>query len=250
LGFAVPLVEVSEPPADNAALEIVDAEGGPGCWLGGQHQVLFVKAPGGGTALVTGYLARDPDAPPLRLDVFRIGGEVLSPAGHDAGSPILTLDLTGAEDGPWPRPVTVHVLAHIRGRGDIRFFDTSWAGRLGPGQWIEAFILAPRPAYVAAALEYKGLVGGGNETAWLPCGTPCGTRGRGTPLLGFAIRQKAGAGDMRYDCEYSGYFASGATAGPARNGAPCRSSAENDPLEGLQVRITRRPARVPPPRTP
>jgi hypothetical protein len=88
---------------------------------------------------------------------------------------------------------------------------------------------------------------GGGETDWLPCGTPCGTRGRGTPLLGFAIRQKPGPNEMRYDCEYSGYFGSGATSDPARNGAPCRSLGENDALEGMQITITRRPSRMPAP---
>jgi hypothetical protein len=244
LGFAVPVVQVSELSGPDATLEIRDPEGGSRSWLGGSHQVLFVKAPGGGTALITGYLARDPEASPLRLDVFRIGGDARSLPAQDAGAPLLTLDLSGDDSGPWPRPVTVHVLTHIRGRGDVRFFDAPWAGRLGPGQWIEAFTLAPRPSHIAMALEYKGLMAGGNETPWLPCGTPCGTSGRSIPLLGFAIRQRASPGDMRYDCEYSGYFASGATAGPARNGAPCRSPAESDPLEGLQIAITRRPART------
>ena len=43
-----------------------------------------------------------------------------------------------------------------------------------------------------------------------------------------------------YDCEYSGYYRSGVTVGPLRNGAPCRSTVANDPLEGIQIRIVRR----------
>jgi hypothetical protein len=34
-----------------------------------------------------------------------------------------------------------------------------------------------------------------------------------------------------------GYFQSGKTAGPFRNGAPCRSSLPNDPLEGFRLQI-------------
>ncbi len=44
-----------------------------------------------------------------------------------------------------------------------------------------------------------------------------------------------------YDCEYSGYYRSGVTVGPLRNGAPCRSTVANDPLEGIQIRIVKRP---------
>jgi hypothetical protein len=35
--------------------------------------------------------------------------------------------------------------------------------------------------------------------------------------------------------EYSGYFQSGLIVGPLLNGAPCRSTVANDPLEGLKV---------------
>jgi hypothetical protein len=77
------------------------------------------------------------------------------------------------------------------------------------------------------------------ETDWLPGGSLCGTRGENTPLVGFAVRPKAIAGGARLDCEYSGYFQSGALVGPCRNGAPCLSETANDPLEGIQLRIFR-----------
>jgi len=95
-------------------------------------------------------------------------------------------------------------------------------------------------ALAASAIEYKGLSASGVETDWLPSGSRCGTSGRSTPLIGFAVRQKAGVAGARFDCEYSGYFQSGAVSGPARNGAPCLSTAANDPLEGLQLRIVDR----------
>jgi hypothetical protein len=55
------------------------------------------------------------------------------------------------------------------------------------------------------------------------------------------LRFKAGAAGG-YDCEYSGYFHSGLTVGPLRNGVPCRSTVANDPLEGIQVRLVKRAA--------
>jgi hypothetical protein len=67
------------------------------------------------------------------------------------------------------------------------------------------------------------------------------------PLVGFALRFKPNPGAAAYDCEYSGYFQSGATVGPLRNGAPCRSTVANDPLEGIQIRLVKRAAATPKP---
>ena len=70
----------------------------------------------------------------------------------------------------------------------------------------------------------------------------CGTKGLSVPLVGFAVRLKPSPMAAAYDCEYSGYFKSGVTVGALHNGAPCRSTVANDPLEGIQVRISKRPA--------
>jgi hypothetical protein len=239
-GFAPPVVHVCSPP-QSAAIEIVDDIGRNWPWLGERDEMLLVKAPAGGaSALVTAYLAGDPDSTPLTLEISRINS--VESGGGAAGPPlfpVMTLSLGGS---PAPgRGAGIEVVAHIHGRGDVRFADTPWIGRLGPGLWIEALTIQPLDPSVAAAIEYKGLTAGGMETPWLASGSPCGTRGRSLPLVGFALRQKADAGGgARFDCECTGYFASGASAGPARNGAPCRSPVDNDPLEGIQLRITRR----------
>ena len=60
------------------------------------------------------------------------------------------------------------------------------------------------------------------------------------PLVGFAVRLRGGPETAAYDCEYSGYFQSGTVVGPLRNGAPCRSTVANDPLEGVQIRLAKR----------
>jgi hypothetical protein len=81
------------------------------------------------------------------------------------------------------------------------------------------------------------------ETPWITNEQMCGTKGMAVPLVGFAVRLKASAqASVSYDCEYSGYFKSGLTIGPMRNGAPCRSTVANDPLEGIQLHIARRAA--------
>jgi hypothetical protein len=68
----------------------------------------------------------------------------------------------------------------------------------------------------------------------------CGTKGMAVPLVGFAVRLKPSTAAAAFDCEYSGYFQSGVTVGPLRNGAPCRSTVATDPLEGIQIRLVRR----------
>jgi hypothetical protein len=237
-GLALPAVHVCPfHSGQDGALEITTASGKPGAWLGGPAESLFVRSPAGGSAaLVTAYLGRDPSGPPLALAIRRLDAP--------AEPPIMTVAL--AMPGIPARSqeeVGLEILLHIRGRGDVYFFEPGWAGRVGAGSWVEAFAILPRDALAASAIEYKGLSASGVETDWLPSGSRCGTSGRSTPLVGFAVRQKAGVAGARFDCEYSGYFQSGAVSGPARNGAPCLSTAANDPLEGLQLRIVDRSAR-------
>ncbi|HVB15755.1 MAG TPA: hypothetical protein VNF04_04420 [Stellaceae bacterium] len=238
-GFPLPAVHVCAPAHSGGLVEIIDPSGGPGAWLGGRHTMLFVKtSAGGGAALVTAYSTGDPDRVWLALDIRRI-----DPARQALAAPLAP--------GPGSTAAAqqrgeLEVVAHIRGRGDVRFADAPWIGRLGPGLWIEEFTLLPRDPSAAAAIEYKGLVASGAETPWIGSGSPCGTRGQSLPLIGFAMRQKAGQGGALFDCEYAGYFQSGVTAGPVRNGAPCRSPTNADPLEGLQLRITPRANRAVP----
>jgi hypothetical protein len=234
-GLGVPAVHVASVHAvEDAALEITTATGQPGMWLGGPSTTLLVRAPArGGSALVTAYLGRDPATLPLTLTIQRVDAATEPRVRTVSFAPSLAPQTEGA-----PRPeIGLEIVLHIRGRGDVYFLGSEWAGRVGPGSWVEAFTILPRHERAAAAIEYKGLSANGVETAWLPAGSVCGTTGRNTPLLGFAVRQKAGVAGARFDCEYSGAFESGAVSGPARNGAPCRSASENDPLEGLQLRI-------------
>jgi hypothetical protein len=235
-GLGLPAVHVAPVnSAHDAAIEITTAEGRPGAWLGGRSTTLLVRSPVcGGRALVTAYLGHDPAGPPLAMTIRRIDAAAELPAR--------TVSFAAQAAAGAPPEIGLEIVLHIRSRGDVYFFDSGWAGRVGPGSWVEAFTILPRHALAAAAIEYKGLSAGGVETAWLPSGAACGTRGRNLPLLGFAVRQKAGVAGARFDCEYSGAFESGAVSGPARNGAPCVSSANNDPLEGLQVRIIDRSA--------
>jgi len=255
-GFPLPAVHLCAPPRQDGGMEITDGFGRIGSWLGGRHRVLFVKSPTGGTALVTGYLARDPHRMSLALDIRRLAAPGAAPIAVKRAerepaeratptplAPVMTLRMGGTvATERLPQRVGLDVLAHIRGRGDVHFVDTPWVGRLGPGLWIEGFAIFP-DSRLAAAIEYKGLAASGTETPWIESGALCGIRGSGIPLIGFAVRQRSIPGGAAFDCEYTGYFQSGATAGPTRNGAPCRSAIDHDALEGMQLQITARPTR-------
>jgi hypothetical protein len=86
-------------------------------------------------------------------------------------------------------------------------------------------------------IEYKAVTANGIETSWISGGKPCGTRGRGLPLIGFAIRINQNSGMRNYHCEYGAVMISGAMLGPARDGAPCRSLDVGDPIEAVWVSI-------------
>src|SRR5258707_9714281 len=98
----------------------------------------------------------------------------------------MTLQLAAA-DTSTGSSAGLEVVAHVRGRGDVRFADAAAVGRLGPGLWIEAFTITSADAASSDALEYKGLSASGSETPWLGCGSTCGETDTGVPLLGFAF---------------------------------------------------------------
>lgn len=228
-GLALPAARIAAAPNGGAAIAVSDAQGRAACWLEGAGDALFVRTTERGAVLVTAYLLPDASPRAVELEIRRLDPPA-APVRLRLGDP--------PGDGA---PAVIDAVAHIHGRGDVPFADAAWIGRLGPEAWLEAFVLEPRDPAVAAAIEYKGLTASGIETPWLGSGALCGTRGQNLPLVGFAVRQKAGAGGTRLDCEYSGAFRSGAVVAPRRNGAPCRSALDGDALEGLQLRIIRRP---------
>jgi len=219
-----------------------------GAWLFATTDLLVIRVNGTGTTLMLTSV-RGPGGEALSIKVERLDARTepaaMPPAPARIGaSPPETAAAArspgkrGNADGPMALPVQIG--AHIRSRGDMRFTDEPWAGRIAPGLWIESFSVRPLAHFTAGDIEYKGLTGSGFETAWLSDEAMCGTKGMSVPLVGFAVRLKPGTATAAYDCEYSGYFKSGLTIGPLRNGAPCRSNVANDPLEGVQIRILRR----------
>jgi GT2 family glycosyltransferase len=226
----------------------VEFMAGPGteaAWLIAPTDLLVVKVNGVGATLILNSV-RAPDGGTLSIKVERLSGRTSTvarapsapreEAPRDGGSSGATF-----ADGAVDLPLAVQIGAHICTRGDMNFTNVPWAGRIAPGLWIESFTVRPLERFEPKDIEYKALTGSGFETPWVSDGAPCGTRGMGVPLVAFALRFK-GSVAAGFDCEYSGYFQSGVTVGPLRNGAPCRSTVANDPLEGIQVRLVKRAA--------
>jgi hypothetical protein len=133
--------------------------------------------------------------------------------------------------------IPLRVTVHVQRRGDMIFNASQWAGVSGQRLSVESFSILPLDELSADLIEYKAVTASGVETPWITGGALCGTRGMGMPLVGFAVRLKPHESTRDYVCEYSAVMVSGATLGPARDGAPCRSVDIGDPIEAIWISI-------------
>ena len=241
--LALPAVQISPGPGvARGILEFTQGGGPAGGWLYAKGDAVVVNVlAASAPVLITSV--RSPSGSALAIDIERLSGD----GEMQAPVPSAVLNAAPKPSSPPPLPpaeaastrqLSVRTVLHIRNRGDVTFENTSWAGRIGRGYAIEAFSITPLEKLVASDIQYKGLTATGFETPWISEGAICGTTGMAVPLVGFAIRLKLEQ-TKTYDTEYSGYFQSGKTIGPLRNGAPCRSPEPNDVLEGIQLVISK-----------
>jgi GT2 family glycosyltransferase/glycosyltransferase involved in cell wall biosynthesis len=240
------------PGVHSNQVEFVGSPGTDGAWLFARGDMLVAKINASAALILTSV--RAPTGDVLAIEVERLESRTAAahmpvaverePEGSLAASreaePYAAAAQRSAAGNADEAVVPLQIKTHIRSRGDMSFTDTVWAGRVAPGLWMESFCVQPLRHLNAGDIEYKGLTGTGFETPWLSDDQNCGTKGMSVPLVGFAVRLKPGPENAHYDCEYYGYFHSGTVIGPVRNGAPCRSTVANDPLEGMQVRFVRR----------
>jgi hypothetical protein len=216
-------------------------------WLT-QARPLFVRVPPeGSVALLTGYCGLGAEFEPIDVEIQPLDRDAAAAddGGQRFGAASLVVGVARERTADGTGELSFEVRASIRGKGEVRFIDSTWVGRLGPSRWIESLNLVARGTLPLPPVEYKALTAGGEETPWTEAGIACGSGGAAMPLTGFAMRQRPGSAPPLFDCEYRGCFGSGVIAGPARNGAPCLSPTADDPMEGLEIRLTARPARSP-----
>jgi hypothetical protein len=138
-----------------------------------------------------------------------------------------------------PRDLGAEVLLHIMGLGDRRYVEAGWAGNPGSRRQIEALSIRPREELPASAVEFRVFAQEGRATAWVSNGNYAGTRGRGLPLTGFAVRAAPNLGED-LEVVYEGSFFEGGLVGPKRDGELCVSPIADDPLEAVRVSIVER----------
>lgn len=238
-GMAVPVAHVSVPFAeDGNGVEIVATFPRHGPWVRREGGTVILRSPlGGGYVIVSVYGRAGEQAGELALDLRRLDGAA-GLARESAPAPAAAAD---AGDGPLTgtRDVATEILLHIERAGDRVFPGRGWVGALGRRMRIEAFSIRPAERLAPADIEMKGFLPNGGETPWVPGGGLCGTRGRGLPLIGFAVRIAPQRAD-RFEVSYQGSFFAGGISETQRNGDPCRSAGGNDPLEAVNIRIVER----------
>jgi hypothetical protein len=247
-GMVVPAAQVSAPfVEDGNGVEIVASYPGRGPWLDKEGGTVILRSPiGGGLVIVTVYGDPEEETSELLLDLQRLDG----PEVHvDQTEPLVSRATDGSvvarptEGAVAPateaRDVPTEVLLHIERAGDRLFPGRGWVGALGRRIRIEAFSVRPLERLAPTDIEMKGFLPNGGETPWVPGGVLCGTRGRGLPLTGFAVRVTPQRAEQ-FDVVYQGSFFAGGISQLHQNGAPCRSATADDPLEAINLRLTER----------
>jgi GT2 family glycosyltransferase/glycosyltransferase involved in cell wall biosynthesis len=197
-------------------------------WLTAEGDVVTVRIAGGEASLLLTSV-RSTTSGVLAIDVRRLdGAPVAVPAATAAPAAAAPPDVPSTERG-------LITLVHVPYLGDLTFV-AGWAGKPMENLWIEAFSVTVEPPESKPVLEYCGVSEDGNVSAWLTEGELCGVRGRGVPLVAFALRVRAEA-HGEYLCRYRGRFLSGAVIGPFDDGRFCRSEAPGDPLVALELSL-------------
>jgi GT2 family glycosyltransferase/glycosyltransferase involved in cell wall biosynthesis len=230
--LAVPALQLGLAPMQSeGTVEFLAGAGTLDRWLTRSSDTFIVRIYGGSVALLLTSV-RLPGSPALTINVQRIDVEPEPATSELPGSQAATDGAHGV--------LPAQILAHIENFGDI-YFNRGWVGFIGQKLRIEAFAILSVGPLGPDSIEYRGVVADGFETPWLSDQLLCGSRGRGMPLTGYAIRLKPDIAG-RYDCAYFGKFVSGRTLGPFTAGDICCSSEPGDPLEAMEVRVTERVA--------
>jgi GT2 family glycosyltransferase/glycosyltransferase involved in cell wall biosynthesis len=200
-------------------------------WLAGSSDMVIVRIFGGSASLLLTSL-RSPSSAVLAIEVRPVDAPPRAVDPESAASQSAHTAPSGA--------LPVHIVAHIHQVGDVHF-GNSLVGCLGDRLWIEAFSILSVGELPPDAIEYCGVTSDGFQTPWLSNQMLCGSRGRGMPLMGYALRLKPEVAD-RYECTYTGRFVSGSKHGPCVNGDLCSSEVPGDALWGIELRIAPRGA--------
>jgi hypothetical protein len=227
-GLRLPLIHLAVPPGGREQqVKMLGSSRDDEAWFGREGGTVIVKAPSeGGHVFVTAYslpgqAVRIPNVEARRIDGRRSNG---------TGSKCLLDE---------PEEVRTELVLHVERLGDKRLPGQGWVGNRGKRLRIEAFSIRPSEVLAARDIEFKALGPKGRQTPWVTDAKLCGTRGQGLPLTGFAVRLAPRIAD-RFDAVYQGAFFESGVVGPFRNGELCVAPIADDPLEAINLQLTRR----------
>lgn len=230
-GIVLPAIQVTVAPGGSAGqVEFMAAPQTEIGWLREPNDLIVAKV-SGPSALVMLTSVMIPGMTPLEIEIQRLG-QLEQPAASAAPVPPTLAQM------PTRKSVRLEITPHVQNHGDIPFGEAQWAGLLGQGLWIESFAVSPLEEISPDAIEYMAVTATGVETPWISNGGPCGTRGIGVPLTGFAVRAKLQAGSTPPICEYGAILLTGTMVGPFSDGAMCKSANSTDPIAGIWVSIS------------
>jgi hypothetical protein len=227
-GLRLPLIHLAVPPGGkDRQVKILGSSREDEAWFGREGGTVIVKAPSeGGHVFVTAYSLPGRAVRVPHVEVRRIDGRLSNGIGS-----------SGLLDKP--EEVRTELVLHVERLGDKRFPGQGWVGNRGKGLRIEAFSIRPTEVLAACDIEFKALGPKGRQTPWVTDAKLCGTRGQGLPLTGFAVRLAPRIAD-RFDAVYQGAFFESGVVGPFRNGELCVAPIADDPLEAINLQLTRR----------
>jgi len=228
--FTLPATRVVGLPGAEHGPDILSNLGNPAGWLpatGGR--VVINIPPGGCSILVTVYgIAEAAALPSLQIiDLEHWSGPEAPP-----GAATLTSSRSGRE-------IASELLLHVERQGDRQLLARGWVGNPGQRLRVEGFGIRPLEVITPRDIEYMGFGPGGRRTPWVTDGKLCGTRARGLPLTGFAVRLSPPLAE-RFDVVYEGHFFYSGITKPASNGEPCLPATADDPLAAIRLRIVER----------
>ena len=227
-GLRVPLIHLAVPPSGREQqVKMLGSSRDDEAWFGQEGGTVILRAPSdGGHVFVTAYSLSGQAVQAPQIDVRRIDGR----GSNGTGSNDVVDECA---------EVRTELVLHVERLGDKRFPGQGWVGSRGKKLRIEAFSIRPTEVLAARDIEFKALGPKGRQTPWVTDAKLCGTRGQGLPLTGFAVRLAPRISD-RFDAVYQGAFFESGVVGPFRNGELCVAPVADDPLEAINLQLTRR----------
>ena len=165
--LSVPAVHVGlGPGVRSEQVEFIAGPSTHGAWLFAPGDLLVAKVNDTGATLILTSV-RAPSGEVLSIKVERLDARAgaaaaaapalqsAPPAAPAPAAPAKKPSVSVATSPDSARSLPIQIGAHIRTRGDMRFVDVPWAGRVGPGLWVESFSIRPLERLGAQDVEYK-----------------------------------------------------------------------------------------------